>query len=458
MDFPRLGTAPDVLELYVRAHDAGPTTYVIWQWHDDPAGETIGDHAFALDAATWEPARIALDGALASGVEANLREVLTVGALSSVDAERTLSLHLAETILPREFWLQVDRAHAARSTIRLRLCPSQRLAAVPWELLVSPTSDTRLIAMATIAYEVPYTVHWSRPRLPGADAIATSAPLYTIDVAPGAGAHMNEVLTPAGRRLVAARLGIDPVTRPRLSRAELATSLQANPSHWLYVGHVSAGNEVGLASLHLSDGVTGSATSSTAELSIQPPWFGFAPLEGSHRPLCARDLYLGTQSPDAERAATTGQARLPAPPYTSGAAIWPMPRSVGLVACASGADHGASEVFGLATAVLSGGAEWVVATRWILPTDLAPTILAAGRQDAMPLTELLFAVDDALSLSDPVAAIRDWQLDRLGRWEAIGDLANSPLWWASLMTYWMPARPDLRDPDLESPRTSLSVP
>jgi hypothetical protein len=445
--FPRLDTSPELLELYVRAHDAGTTTYLTWQWHDDPVGKTIADHAYVLDESTWAPAGELLDSALIAGDDDAVKRALTEGPFSSPKAEREMSEVLARVALPLEFWKQLDRASSRDWTVRIRLTPSQRLAPVPWELLISPVSGKRLLAMASIVYEVPYTVHWSRAILPKSSEDPNAQPLFTIDVSHGAAKVAGNVLTSLGRKYLGQRLGFDPNRQPRMTRADLSTQLKSHPSRWLYVGHVSSGGEVGLASIHLTDIALGDPGVPGEE---GKPWFGFARVEpdpeANHKPLTARDLHLGTRSALAAEAEHTH--RLPARLDTDGAAIWPMPRRVALVACASGAEHASSEVFGLATAALASGAEWVVATRWVLPTDHGFHTLAGFPGESLPLADLVVAVDDAQASPDPVETIRQWQLAQLAQWETGGRLEDSPILWGAVMTYWMPARPDLRDPQL----------
>lgn len=437
--FPRLSSSPATLECYVRAHDAGETTYIAWQWHDDPVGRTVADHVHVLADTDWEASRRALISALVEGDATDLQAVLSTGAFASVERERALAKQLASEVMPVEFWEQLDRAAKGQVHVRLLVTPSQRLAPVPWELLVSPVSEERVLRLAETIYEVPYTVHWSRGRLPQPWG-RPDEPLHTVDVdAEGSLDASLPVIDPTGREILAEALGTDPEARPRMSRADLGAALRALPTRWLYVGHVSSGSEVGLAAIHLTDHIFGD----DGEL----PWFGFAKPNGNHRPLTARDLHLGTNAPQAHASAHTH--RLPAAVGTDGADIWPMPGRVAFVACASGADHASPEIFGLATAALASGAEWVTATRWALPTDHAFHTLAAVDPGEHPLVELVLAVDETQRATDPAAELRAWQLGKLDDWERDSRLEDSPLLWGSLMTYWMPARPELRNPQLK---------
>ena len=444
-DFPRLETAPDSMEVYVRAHDAGGTTYLTWQWHDDPDGESIADHAYIIDQEDWAQPGTSLDSALITGGADGVAAALNAGGFSDKDGEHALATELAKVVLPVEFWEQLQRAVDAERAVRMRLTPSQRLAPVPWELLVSPVSGERLLRMVSIVYEAPYTVHWSRARQPESfQPDRADKPLYTIDVAVKGTKEdvARPVLNDQGRARLALDVGIDNEHRPVMSRGDLSTALKAQPTRWLYVGHVSSSSEVGLAAIHLSDiGAVDPFDKDGAKRS----WSGIADLIDSHRPLTARDLHLGTTTPRLHEQADTHQ--LPAALETSGADIWPMPSRVAFVACASVADHASSEIFGLATAALASGAEWVIGTRWVLPTDHALHQLAAVPDDELPLVDLVLAVDQHQQTADPGLAIREWQLDRLDAWERDGQMKDSPILWASLMTYWMPSRPELKNPE-----------
>jgi len=103
-----------------------------------------------------------------------------------------------------------------------------------------------------------------------------------------------------------------------------------------------------------------------------------------------------------------------------------------VIGCGSD-DSGIAEQSGLPIAAINAGAELVTATRWVLPLDPRP--------DLRPATALALAVDRAHSAADPVGALRDWQLERLDRWRADGELLDTPLMWASLITYLAAGRP-----------------
>ena len=110
----------------------------------------------------------------------------------------------------------------------------------------------------------------------------------------------------------------------------------------------------------------------------------------------------------------------------------PAPPRVAVIAC--GSDDGARfEQSGIPVAAINAGAELLTATRWILPVD------ETSRND--PTAALGMAVDAAHASADPLAALRAWQIDRLVNWRDRGEIADTPLLWASLVTYLAPGRP-----------------
>jgi hypothetical protein len=111
---------------------------------------------------------------------------------------------------------------------------------------------------------------------------------------------------------------------------------------------------------------------------------------------------------------------------------FPAPPRVAVIGCGSD-DSAEAEQSGLPIAAINAGAALVTATRWILPLGPGP--------DGGPATALAVAVDGAHSWADPVDALRAWQLERLHRWREHGDLRDTPLLCASLVSYLAPARP-----------------
>lgn len=113
---------------------------------------------------------------------------------------------------------------------------------------------------------------------------------------------------------------------------------------------------------------------------------------------------------------------------------FPAPPRVALIAC--GSDDGKEiEQSGMPIAAVNAGAELVTATRWVLPVDQK---LAAS----CPTAALAMAVDTAHAAADPLAALRRWQIDRLRNWRDRGAVTDTPLLWASLVTYLAPGRPE----------------
>ncbi|MBK8755802.1 MAG: CHAT domain-containing protein [Actinomycetales bacterium] len=350
------------------------------------------------------------------------------GALTSVTRERELSEALGRLVIPPAIWQLLA---GAELPVRLRITPSARLATLPWELLTLPRGE-RLLKLATLAFELPPTIHYRRPRRPDYGCIdPTLAPLRTID--PEAPLHTPflRAMTVAGRNLVKQRLGTHPprvIDLPRIvTREDLGSALRAHPPRWLYFGHVSIPEPgmPGAAGLHLSDPGVGGV----------PPFGGSGRLYPlGHRALTVVDLLVGTR----EESWFTHE-RPPAALGLAGVDIWPMPPRVALIACNSGADHTATEPLGLVAATQLLGAEIVTATRWSLPTDAAFSALREYHA-RLPVTELVLAVDAAHESADPVAGIRDWQLGQLAAWEASGDLGVAPLLFAALTTHHAPAR------------------
>lgn len=99
---------------------------------------------------------------------------------------------------------------------------------------------------------------------------------------------------------------------------------------------------------------------------------------------------------------------------------WPAPVRVALIGC--GSDDGRSfEQAGLPIAALLAGARLVTTTRWPLPNSPAAVHLLRGVCAAQRLAG--------------VHALRRWQLGCLTRWRQEGTADDSPLYWASLVTY-----------------------
>src|SRR6185295_10866464 len=112
---------------------------------------------------------------------------------------------------------------------------------------------------------------------------------------------------------------------------------------------------------------------------------------------------------------------------------WRIPNRAALIACESGGDHRYAEPSGLVAALVHGGAEYVTATRWVLPTDAGLTRLLPGFQSPPDglLAGAVLAVHDAMAQPDPVAALNDWQRSQADAWETTGAPELTPLVWAA---------------------------
>lgn len=420
----------DELQIVVRAVDAGDT-YLTYR----PLVPDANVIPHRVRAADLTPLLAELASALPDPIPGevsgpdHIKRALN-GALTSLQRERKLSETLGSLVIPPEVWQLVA---AAELPVRLRITPSARLATVPWELLMLP-NGRRLLEMAILAFELPPTIHYRRPRRPDSRCIDPALPpLRTIDPVVPPRTPFRRAMSAAGRDLIRQRLDVP--CQEIVTREDLGAALRASPPRWVYFGHVSIAEPgiPGAAGLHLSDaGVRG-----------EPPFGGSGRLYPlGHRALTVIDMLIGTR----EESWFTHD-RPPAALGLSGVDIWPMPPRVALIACNSGADHTATEPLGLVAATQLLGAEIVTATRWSLPTDAAFSTLRSYHE-RMPATELVLAVDAAHESADPIVAVRDWQLGQLAAWEATGDLGFTPLVFAALTTHHAPAREaDGRDPD-----------
>lgn len=209
-------------------------------------------------------------------------------------------------------------------------------------------------------------------------ATVRNAPTRRVSARTGPLAAVVDPPTPLGRVLTevpAPLAALDPLDRDSL-RAALAGA-----ARFLYVGHVTTAAHALEARLHLARG-----------------------------PLSAADL-LG----------------------------WRIPNRVALIACESGGDHRYAEPSGLLAALVHGGAEYVTATRWMLPTHAGLTRLFPGfHAPADVLATAVLAVHEAHAEADPVAALNRWQRAEADRWEATGAPAHTPLVWAAFGTAYAP--------------------
>ncbi|MCP2163234.1 CHAT domain-containing protein [Goodfellowiella coeruleoviolacea] len=405
----------------VRMADAGDV-HLSWRWTHALAHPGVG----LVPEAGVAEALAALDQALP--LAGALDRALVAGALARHETELALARRLGQIFLPPVLAAQLARLHAHGVRPHVRVQPAPRLAQLPWELL-APEPDRRLLDIADVSVLAPATIVHAPGRVARTWADTRELPVVGVldPRVPGfrADSRLGSVLgrlTPDAplARLVAdhARQGrfrpevSDPLAafrRTDLDRTWLGAALRAGASRLLYVGHVTAAEP-------------GSGQSEHAQLHLACPAdaVGFAPPLRAHRPLSAKDLLLGTHTLTAD----------PRP----GAACWPFPSRVALIACESGGDLRFAEALGLATAALHGGAELVTATRWTLPTDLAFHRLAGVDAALRPFQAAVCAIDAAHESDDPVRALCDWQRARLAAWRDRGRIEDSPLLWAAFAT------------------------
>ncbi|SCE42572.1 hypothetical protein GA0115242_13678 [Streptomyces sp. SolWspMP-5a-2] len=435
----------------IRLADAGDL-HMTWTW----AGGARGFGTAHGPAADVERAVAALTSALPGGDASGgggadgMRRAFASGAMAAYPSERRLARDLAQALWPPQLTQQIRQVGstlAQRPLIRIQ--PSPRVAQVPWELLSmdadeeNPPADVRLIDLADVTTTAPASSRRpgagtdqgatvTGPDRPGAgtDQGATGtgpeAVVLVLDPkVPGfrADSPLGSVLgrpgsDPGVLEFVRRRMDAGPVLprisepaealrRTDLDREWLGGVLRGGVRRLMYVGHVS-----GAPVEH------GQSEDVTLHLCCDAGTTGLIEPVRGHRPLAAKDLFLGT---------------LPLrPDGVPGAQLWPAPRRVALIGCESGGDLRFAESFGLASAMIHNGADLVTATRWVLPTSFAFHRLAGVPESVRPLTEAVVAVDAAHESEDPVAALNAWQRTRLTEWRAGRGADRSPLLWASL--------------------------
>lgn len=468
------------VDLLIHAADAGPT-YLSWILLQQP----FTQNAERLDAdvlntalGSLESALITLSGGDEQTVQKTVQQVLTDGPFADQGAERELSRELTQSVLPPRLRELIRDLYEQDVALRLRITPSPRLAPIPWELLCVDEGEDlveprRLVEIAEIVLDPPVTVHADRSRLPRPwSEVKTFPALHIIDPLLPASAHSagygqtipndSHLVHVIGNDPTTVRGDGFPVLRDEVSRLDLSRCLLEVPeiSRLLYFGHISSSSdEPGSASLHLSD-VYWSGPRADHEPNdvwgmsepVRPSseqGYAHSAQPGNHMPLSALDLLLGTslaQDPEAHHLYGFDDPTL-------GHQLWPMPSRVALVACEGGVDYRSAETFGLVMAMIDAGAELITTTRWPLPTDHAFATLTRpprppndSGSSSGPTTELALAVDSAHRHEDAVASLRQWQLNKLRRWRTSGDIADTPLLWASLSTTVAPARPDALTP------------
>lgn len=401
----------------VRFADAGDL-FMSWRWLARVTGIGTGqalkrevDHA--LDALT---------AALPSTGD-GMRRAFESGAMAAYHSEASLARLLAEALWPRELTEQLCAVSARAGRPLVRIQPSPRVASVPWELLALD-DGVRLVDLADVVTTAPLSLSRTGPDWPAFAGERSGAAVLILDPkVPGYpdGSSLGSVLgrpDPALIAMVQRHLDagdvVPPLTtaaqafrRTDLDRDWLSAALRAGPRRLMYVGHVSqppvAGGESEDARLHLCCGAQ---------------TYGLAEAVRRHRPLSAKDLFLGTMA-----------ARAGGEP---GALVWPAPPRVALIACESGGDLRFAESFGLASAMIHNGAQLVTATRWVLPTSHAFHRLGGVTESNRPLSDVIVAVDAAHDDHDPVHRLGVWQRNQLDRWRAHHRIEDSPLLWAAI--------------------------
>lgn len=308
------------------------------------------------------------------------------GPLTDRDSELELARTVGQVLLP--YVLRKELANARPGT-RHTVSVAVRgwLAQVPWDCLaVDDDGDLRLVECATVLGGLAATLHVGRARLP--DRAATGPAVRVIDPGPSS----EHRLCPQGTGIWwdRCREGTEEVqpldTADPFGGTEFGQLLRTGrPARLMYYGHAKPGTAEAPASASLT-------------------------LRTAAQEIDAFTAFRWLQEPDA----------FPAPPL------------VALVACASD-DSEQNEQSGMPVAAINAGAGMVTATRWALPTE-------AHLGDACPTLALALAVDEAHTGADPIALLRTWQIARLQAWRAGGSLRDTPLLWASLVSYLAPAR------------------
>ncbi|MGB4135398.1 MAG: hypothetical protein WA971_02470 [Microbacterium sp.] len=354
------------------------------------------------------------------------------GALAHPERERALMADLAGFLIP-DFVIAQIRAHRlAGREVELRIMPPPSCVRVPWALLVVGGEDegegggegvrgSRLGELVTVIDDVPAAFHVGRARVAAEEP---AGPLVAV-IDPALDIPRMRLFTDDQRRSLAVPGADEPGAR--MTAARLSQQLRRTPpSGFVFVGHVAG--DAGSTAMHLSP----------AEATPELPSSAVAGL------LTAADLVLGMSDSGGP----------------TGAEIWPMPASVAIVACNSGGDLGRREPFGLVISCLNAGAQWALATRWVLPTDSTfrwfaasrasrsggggafRTSVAVGPGAAEPLAEVARAAIAAVTDGEGSSRITAFLRERIRLWDAVSAdvppserIALSPLTWGALAVF-----------------------
>ncbi|MDO5067804.1 MAG: CHAT domain-containing protein [Propionibacteriaceae bacterium] len=307
---------------------------------------------------------------------ATLAELNLDGPLTCPEAELELMRSLATVLLPEEL---LEQLRTCDERIQVRVMPSPPLAQVPWGLLPID-GDRRLIEVADIS--------WMGPILP-----------RDIGAEPEPSRHGDGPDVIVVDPFVAGQ-GFVHSTRPR------AEDWAHHPEAQL-LGRFTPGILEEHEVLERMDDASGLLL--IGHVSQEPGHPGETSFNTAQDRLGAKDVIFS-------------DTRVP-------------PR-VAIVACASGVDLQASEPLGLATGLLLKGAEVVLGTLWVLPTEHALGLQAAAAAPAF--CELERAFDVARHHDDPVAGLCGYQRERLRAWREQGGLRNSPILWGAAMALTAP--------------------
>ncbi|GLZ37796.1 CHAT domain-containing protein [Actinokineospora sp. NBRC 105648] len=389
--------------------DAGDL-YVSWRWEHalDQPRVLILPRALVQDA--LDELAHALPSPLPgeSSHQALVRSI-THGPLLDHPRETALAERLARALLPARLAAELNELLTQGVRPHLRIQPSPSTAQVPWEALRVDEGE-RVIHHADVSVLPPATVRNApdrrvSPFTPDGQVVAVLDPRVPgFDDNSALGSVLGSIALLPEEPLTHL-LDIHGSRREDQDRDYLATAL-VDASRFLYVGHVTTGAHGLDARLHLScrADTTGRA----------------API-GAHRPLTAADIVLGHR---------------PGPPSP-----WRTPNRAALIACESGGDLRFAEPTGLTTALVHTGAEYVVATRWTLPTDAGLAHLARTPPSTSTLAPAITAIHRAQRSATPIGALGAWQQDQATRWEQTADPAHTPLIWAAFATTWAPHGP-----------------
>ncbi|WP_213575615.1 CHAT domain-containing protein [Rhodococcus sp. USK13] len=419
--------------VFVRMADAGDL-FTSWRWSSDsyPGGVSV------VTATQVDATLAALTPALPDAADPkSLEHVLTAGALSTYDAEHALAQHLSRTFLPFGLAAQLYELYTRGVRPHIRIQPSPRVAQVPWEL-IAPDAHLRLIDIADVSLLAPLSIvhapgrvprSWLDTReLPVVAVLDPRVPGYRADSVLGSVLGRMSGHAPLSRqvgayaeqnRLLPKVTGpVDLFRREDVDRDWLGDALRGGASRLIYVGHVTAAAPE-----------SGQSEHAELHLSCRAETIGFAEAMRAHRPLSAKDLLLGTHTLTDDPVA--------------GPELWPIPSRVALIACESGGDLRFGEALGLVSAMISGGAELVTATRWALPTDLAFERLAGADPRERPLESAMCSVDSAHEEPDAVRALCDWQRERSAAWREERAIVDSPVLWGAFATVFTETDPVL---------------